>query len=132
SLPQPALISTSHGRGAPLVRAIDRPYKPHARALRLEAQDAALSRRKHGFDSRRARHNLSAIAITYRRRSATGQGGRQKLGKNTVSRPAPAALGVPGGRPWRAPPESLGDRAAPVGGALGMRDARRLTRDCFG
>lgn len=30
-------------------------YVPAPRALRLAVQDAALSRRKHGFDSRRAR-----------------------------------------------------------------------------
>jgi hypothetical protein len=32
------------------------PRPRQARALRLAVQDAALSRRKHGFDSRRARH----------------------------------------------------------------------------
>jgi hypothetical protein len=39
-----------------------RPKPEPRRALRLAVQDAALSRRKHGFDSRRARHDFNHLA----------------------------------------------------------------------
>jgi hypothetical protein len=71
------------------------PRPRQARALRLAVQDAALSRRKHGFDSRRARHFSSAITISYVfGRSIAG--GWTKIGPNIV-----AGRFRPPGRPER-------------------------------
>jgi hypothetical protein len=61
--PTPMVFACRSAQTPLYVAAPDRPQRH--RALRLAVQDAALSRRKHGFDSRRARH----FGTRYRRRA---------------------------------------------------------------
>src|SRR5689334_24997097 len=65
---------------------------PNARALRLAVQDVALSRRKHGFDSRRARQKRSVV---YAQRTKSHRASREPQRHRCL--PCRQSDDVPGG-----------------------------------
>src|SRR5262249_40969258 len=58
-----------------------RPLRPPFRALRLAVQHGALSRRKHGFDSRRARNKIKYLVGAAASRSKMGPISSRVIGK---------------------------------------------------